>query len=69
MVSTVLGRRGKYLADALETMIHRMDATITDKCHKLTERLSGKIEVAKELSKWMLTHPGKVAEPQGGSEG
>lgn len=50
-------------------MIHRMDATITDKCHKLTERLSGKIEVAKELSKWMLTHPGKVAEPQGGSEG
>jgi hypothetical protein len=47
MVSAALGLRGKYLADALETMIHKIDPTITDKVHNL----------GKQLSKWILMHP------------
>jgi hypothetical protein len=47
MVSAGLGLRGKYLADALETMIHKIDPTINDQVHDLGE----------QLAKWILTHP------------
>ncbi len=47
MVSAGLGLRGKYLADALETMIYKIDPTIRDQVHDLGE----------QLAKWILTHP------------
>ena len=47
VVSTLLGLRGKHLADALEAMIHKIDPTIND-------RIQGS---AKELAKWILIHP------------
>jgi hypothetical protein len=47
MVSAALGLRGKYLADALETMIHKIDPTISEDLQDL----------GKDLAKWILTHP------------
>ncbi len=47
MVSAALGLRGKYLADALEVMIHKIDPTIADQMRGL----------GKDLAKWILTHP------------
>jgi hypothetical protein len=43
----VLGLRGKYLAAALETMIHKIDPTINDQLQ----------DSAQQLGKWILTHP------------
>jgi hypothetical protein len=47
MVSALLGLRGKYLADALEAMMHKIDPRITEQVH----------DVGNRLSKWILTHP------------
>ena len=47
MVSAALGLRGKYLADALEVMIHKIDPTISEDIHGL----------GKDLARWILTHP------------
>ena len=47
MVSAALGLRGKYLADALEAMIHKIDPTIGEDLHGL----------GKDLARWILTHP------------
>src|SRR5437588_8756164 len=47
MVSAGLGLRGKYLAAALEAMIHKIDPTINEQVQGL----------GKQLSQWILTHP------------
>src|SRR6266436_5213014 len=47
MVSAALGLRGKYLAEALEAMIHKIDPTISEDIKDL----------GKNLAKWILSHP------------
>jgi hypothetical protein len=47
MVSAALGLRGKYLAEALEAMIHKIDPTISEEISDLGRNLAG----------WILTHP------------
>ncbi len=53
MVSAALGLRGKYLADALEAMIHKIDPTISEQVDELGKDLA----LGNKLARWVLTHP------------